>query len=68
MAGFILDSVDTKIEEVWFLFGCATAQEDERRTQTMPLNAEALSLKAQTARRRGMQTAVTSPEPRRRQL
>lgn len=45
MAGFIPDAGDTKTEAVWFLFGWTLAQEDERKTQTMTPNAEALSPK-----------------------
>lgn len=52
---------------MWLLFGCTTAQEDERRTQTPPPDAEALTLKEQMVLRGGGLPALTSPEPGRRQ-
>lgn len=36
-------------KDVWLLLGSTTAQEDERWTQTLLPNAEALKLKAQEA-------------------
>lgn len=36
-------------KDVWLLLGSTTAQEDERWTQTLLPNAEALALKAQVA-------------------
>lgn len=52
-------------KDVWLLPGSTTAQEDERWTQTLLPNAEALALKAQAGP--AAQTVVSSPEPRRRQ-